>query len=223
MASTFLPLTQLKTLLSFLLSSELLNSVKAIRHLVQHMPLFQRQQGLYEVLAHEACLELKDAQGHVAVYSKRQQVKFLQDNIIAYQDKAWGDGDIFAQYRCSPGIAVDRYREGHRYRILISLREAKKRGDEETFQIERTIHDGFSKATEDLQTEIDHRTRQAAVSVIFPVERPPRQALLIEQNAQRTTPLPQQQWLRLPDGRIQVQWQDDHPHLFEAYILRWTW
>jgi hypothetical protein len=103
-------------LLSILLGSDLLAVIA--RFLLPHLErLFSRHQGMYEVLAYEAELTLLDEKGSKARLTKRQQVRFLQDNIIAYQDQAWGDGNIFVEYRCTPGVEVDRYRDGHRYRI----------------------------------------------------------------------------------------------------------
>jgi hypothetical protein len=112
--------------LSLLLNSELL------RWLVKELVRFWREsrfQGGYRAESHHASLELMDRHGNTARYTKRQQVTFLQDGICAIQDQAWADGDIFADYRCSPGIAVDRYVEGYRWRILISMRATKNRGD----------------------------------------------------------------------------------------------
>jgi hypothetical protein len=71
-------------------------------------------QGMYEVLEYESPLELLDSRGDSARFSKRQKVRYLQDNIIAYQDQACGDGDILLKYRCSPGVLVDRYRPGQK-------------------------------------------------------------------------------------------------------------
>jgi hypothetical protein len=188
-------------------------------------PLFSQftPPGIYEVLEHEATLELCDPQGREVVYRKRQKVRFLQDNIIAYQDKAWGDGDIFAEYRCSPGLAVDRYREGHYYRILISLRQTKQRGDIEEFQIERKIINGFTRHIEDLQTEIDHRTHYLTVHIIFPPDRVPMLLTWIEQKRSQTTAIGVQHLQKLPDGRRQVTWSTNTPRLFESYLLRWEW
>ena len=179
--------------------------------------------GIYEVQAYEARLELRDARGEKAVLYKHQRVQFLQESIMAYADKAWGDGDIFAGYKCSPGVAVDRYREGHRWHVLISLRETKNRGDVEEFRIERTIEQGFTQRVEDFQTEIDHPTKHLKLSVVFPCERPPRTVTLIEQNRARATSLGPDHRFTLPDGRQQVRWRTKHPRLYEAYILRWAW
>ena len=180
-------------------------------------------EGVYEVLSYEATLELLDETGKQARFVKQQRVRFLQENIIAYQDHAWGDGNIFATYKCSPGVAVDRYREGHTYQILISLRETKNRGDVENFHIERLITDGFTNAVEDLQTDIQHVTRKLVLSVIFPKNRPPQAVKLMEKNTKRVTELGPETLDVLPDGRTKVTWSTEKVHLFEAYILRWTW
>lgn len=82
----------------------LLDIYKSLRRLAQKY----LHEGLYEVLQYEATLEILDAYGERAVFRKHHRVKFLQDNVIAYEDYAWGDGDLFADYRCSPGVVVDR-------------------------------------------------------------------------------------------------------------------
>jgi hypothetical protein len=126
-------------------------------------------------------------------------------------------------YQCSPGVAVDCYREGHRWRILISLRETKQRDDEQEFHIRRVIHQGFKKNVEDLQIEIDHVTRKFSISVVFPRKRFPKQVQLIERNATRTTLLDASHRLILPGGRQQFTWSTNRPRLFEAYLMRWEW
>lgn len=194
-----------------------------IPKLVRVLSFVQREVGMYEVLEYDAQIELKDKQGEKAIYSKRQQVRFLQDNVIAYEDQAWGDGNIFADYRCTPGVAVDRYREGHRYWVLISLRETKKRGDVEEFHIQRIIENGFTRTSEDFQTEIDHKTHKLSLSVIFPPGRIPKQVSLIEQNLAKTTELNGAHRQTLPDGRHQVRWSTENPRLYEAYIIHWVW
>jgi hypothetical protein len=206
-----------------LLGSDVIDLMGVLWRLGRRILSLKAHEGMYEVLDYEARLELCDTKGEKAILHKRERVRFLQDNIIAYQDKAWGDGQIFADYQCSPGIAVDRYREGHRFHILISLRETKQRNDMEEFHIERTIRHGFTKTAEDFQIEIDHITRKLTLGVVFPRKRFPRQVSLIEQNTTRTTPLLAENRITLPDGRQQVSWTTDKPHLFEAYILRWEW
>jgi len=203
--------------------SDLFEIILTLWRLGKRITRSSAHEGIYQVLDHEVQLELKDTKGKVAVYTKRQRVRFLQDNIIAYQDSAWGDGDIFADYKCSPGVAVDKYKEGYRWLILISLRQTKKAGDVEEFNIERTIKDGYTGETQQFQTTINHQTNKLSMSVVFPVKRLPKEVLLIEQNTTRTAPLGPEYRTTLLDGRVQVTWQTDKPRLFEAYILRWMW
>ena len=91
---------------------------------------------MYEVLEYESTLELKDKHGEFAVFRKREKVRYLQNNIMAFQDQAWGDGEILLNYRCKPGNAVDFYRTGHKTYILVSLREIKNKGGVDNFNIE---------------------------------------------------------------------------------------
>ena len=75
---------------------------RALRRWVQQ----QSQEGMYEILSYDTTLELVDSKGKTAIFKKRQRIKFLQDYISTFQDYAWGDGEIFADYKCSPGTAL---------------------------------------------------------------------------------------------------------------------
>ena len=133
-------------------------------------------EGMYEFLLYDAILDLPDPTGRRATFRKHQRVKFLQNNAIAFEDFAWGDGDIFAKYRVSPGIEADRYREGDRWNVLISLRQTRQRGEIQDFHIERVVKNGFTSGEEWQQAEIRHKTRHLKLSVIFPKTRPCRRA-----------------------------------------------
>ena len=182
-----------------------------------------RHEGMYEILEFDSTLELVDPKGETAIFKRRQRVKFLQDNVIAFQDCAWGDGELFADYRCSPGIEVDRYQEGDRWNVLISLRETKSAGDVDDFYIERTVKNGFTQDEEWRQTEIRHRTRHLRLAVIFPKEGHCRRAVLIERNRNRTTVLDQGHVSDLPDGRQVLAWETRNPGRFEVYTIKWRW
>lgn len=213
---------KLWNLLFRLISSDWALLALKVWQLIQHIHTEQAV-GLYEVLAFEHHLELCDAQGRKAIYRKRATVKFLQDFVTAYEDQVWGLGDVFADYQCSPGIPVDRYRDGHKYRVLISLREVKRRGERMKINIERTVNNGFGRSPGWSETEISHRTRQMHLSVTFPKARPPKQAFLIQHNAGRTQRLGPENIEMLPDGRRRIFWHRQKPTLFEKYSLKWTW
>ncbi len=183
----------------------------------------QRQEGMYEILDYDSTLELVDPKGETAVFKRRQRVKFLQDYILAFQDYAWGEGEIFADYKCSPGVEVDRYQEGDQWNILISLRETKSAGDIIDFYTERTVSNGFTKNEEWWQIEIRHHTRQFRLAMIFPQERRCRRAVLIQRNRHRTTTLGPEHFTNRPDGRQVLTWEPTKLKRFETYIIRWTW
>jgi hypothetical protein len=191
--------------------------------LVQKAMEGRADRGLYEVLRYESTLELKDGRGERAAFEKREKVRYLQDNVIAYQDQAWGDGKILVNYRCSPGRPVDRYRSGHKTYILISRREVKNKGDTDDFNIEWRIRQGFLRRTEQWETHVKHRTKHLKINVIFPKSRPPRCSTLIEGNRQRSQNLGKSAQVLLPDGRWLVAWETHKPRLYEVYVLQWDW
>jgi hypothetical protein len=183
----------------------------------------ERRIGLYEVLNFEHTLELCDAQGKKAIYHKRETVRLLQDYVATYLDQAWGRGEIFADYQCSPGVAVDRYRCGHKHCVLLSLREAMRRGDILRISIDRTVRNGFDLDTGWSETVVRHRTHRFQIAVIFPKQRLPHRVSLIQVNQNHTTSLGEANTELLPDGRHRVFWETEKPKLFETYTLKWTW
>lgn len=105
-----------------------------LKSLIASMLKKVRKEGMYEVLDYESILELVDIKGYKARFGKREKIRYLQDNIIAFQDQAWGAGKILVDYQCRPGFAVDRYRLGSKTYNLISLREVKSRDDVDDFE-----------------------------------------------------------------------------------------
>lgn len=206
-------------LLSLDLIPVMVDAYRAVRKLITH----EYHEGLYEVFEYDAVLELLDTEGKIAVFKKRLRVKFLQDYVLAFQDYAWGDGDIFVEYKCSPGVVVDRYPEGNRWNVLISLRETKNSGDIADFYIERKVVGGFTTADEWWQVEMQNQTRWLKLSVIFPPGRHCERPALVEKQRNRTTPLDSTHLTDLPDGRQMLTWETHKPKRFESYLLKWHW
>lgn len=208
------------SLVSILLNSEL------IRLMFAEVLRFWRESrfhGLYRVNHHEATLELQDSQGKVAVHTKRQKVIFLRDDVFAIQDQIWGDGSIFADYKCSPGFPVDIYQEGYRHFVLISLRQNYRKGMEEEVFIERTIENGFLTNSETFQIQVDHPMKTLTARIIFPKDRLPRRIAIVENNLKRSHHLGKEHETHFPDGRISYTWEVNKPRLYEAYIFKWEW
>jgi len=200
--------------------------VSLVLDLIQSIQTYVRKgtpEGLFEILEYETRLELLDVQGRSAKLFKHERVKFLQDYAIAFQDYAWGEGNVLADYKCSPGFEADRYLEGGRWNILISLRETKHRGDVQDFYIERILTNTFTKKEEWWQMEMQHRTRFTKLSVVFPKKRHCRGAVVVERTRDRTISLESRNFTVLPDGRQMLQWENIEPTRFETYTLKWTW
>ena len=181
------------------------------------------QEGIYEVLDYESTLELLDKKGHNAKFQKRKKVRYLQDNVIAFQDHAWGDGEILKNYKTSTGVLVDQYRSGYKTHILLSLREEKNKGDVDVFNISWDIRCGFLKSDGFWDTDITQRTKRIRVHVIFPKDRLPYRVILQETNRHRTHYLGNEYRKRLADGRMKVTWEKKNPKLYEHYLMKWRW
>jgi len=179
--------------------------------------------GMYEVLAYEITLEILDSKGRHALVKKTEEVRFLQDNIIAFQDQAWGAGKILLNYMCSPGIPVDFYPLGHKTQILISLKEVKNLGDVIKFNIQWEIKNGFLKPVGFWATDVNHSTKSIRVNIIFPRDRPPRKIMTIEMNSQRNANLDMNSLIQLPDNKWQITWVKKIPKVNEHYLIKWVW
>lgn len=213
-------LTQLVKLLE---NSWVKQAVKKGWSLFQKLLSRSADQGMYEVLDYETTLELCDPEGKEARVTKKEKVRYLQNNVIAFQDQAWGDGKILLNYRCSPGTPVDRYRWGYKHHILISLGQVKSRGDIDEFQITWGIRGGFLSPIGFWGTEISHQTKRMTVHILFPQNRPPKRALLLEKNRQKTISLGKESIKRLRGGNLAIFWEKKAPRLYEQYILKWEW
>lgn len=183
----------------------------------------ERSTSTYEILEYDTQLELLDSRGELAKLQRHQRVKFLQDNVIAFQDHAWGEGEIFADYKVTPGAEVDRYKDGDRWNVLISLRETKGKGDIEDFYINRTIRDGFTEDSEWWQVEVWYRTKFLKLSAIFPADRTYKRVVLHTRSNNKTEVLDNEHFHALPDGRQMVTWEKENPRQSEVYTLKWDW
>lgn len=210
-------------LLSFILDPRWVEIVAQAWKLGRKILRGLANEGIYEVLDYEYQIELKDKSGKHATIKKREKIRYLQDHITSYQDWAWGDKKVFLNYRCSPGIAVDEFRLGHKTCKLISLRELRSKGDIDEFHMEWDMMQGFLKSTGFWGTGIRHRTKKVTVKVIFPKDRPPLQASITESNLQRTQILGIEAQKLLPDGNTMIIWENSNPRLYENYVLKWEW
>jgi hypothetical protein len=182
-----------------------------------------RCDGLFENLAYESTLDLHDASGQSATVRKQQRLRLLQNDITAFEDIAYGEGNTLAAYAVTPGRAVYVYQDGDRWHVLISLRSAKNFGDEITFCVERQIEDGFTQNEEWWQIELRHSTRWLRLSINFPTTRHCHSATLQRRSTREAVLLGPDHFSMQPDGRQRLVWECGAVRPLEIFTVRWQW
>jgi len=212
--------------LQLLFSADLFGFLRELLSMIAQLgPMIRerRFQGIYEVLEQHRTITIHDVRGHVVTVDTTEKVRFRQNHVAAITDYVWGDGKFLAEYRCSPGVPVDCYKEGSRYAILISLREHKNPGDEVCLKTHRKIVGGFTRSAECWENDIYHRMGKSEIRVIFPRDRRCQRATVTRRNAGKTIALGPEHFQVLPDGRQQLSWAIKKPKLHERYALHWEW
>ena len=183
----------------------------------------RRLQGIYDVIEQRRTVTLEDATGRVATVETIQRVRFRQNHVTALTEYAWGEGELFADYSCAPGWPVDRYAEGSRQVMLISLREHRNAGDELCLRTKRRILEGFTRAEEYWESDVYHRTERFELRILFPKGRPCQRATVTVRSTEETVALGPGCYQPQSDGRLALVWTLVRPRLNERYLLRWVW
>ena len=209
-----------------LIPANIIDTVHQLLNLLQRLHAFveeRRLQGIYEVIEQSRTVTLHDPEGHVATVETVQRIRFRQNHVTTISEYAWGEGELFAQYHCSPGVPVDHYQEGSRQVALISLRAQKNVGDTLTLRTHRRILRGFTRDREYWENDVYHRTRKISLCIVFPRQRPCQRATLSVRSTGQTVALGAHCYQTLPDGRQTLIWVCDKPQLHERYLLSWAW
>jgi hypothetical protein len=216
----------LSQILQDMLSWDLIASLASLFDLLRRLAAWvgaHRLQGIYDVLDQRRTVTIHDASGRIASVDTLQRVRFRQNHVTAITEYAWGEGELFADYCCTPGVPVDRYAEGSRQVILISLREHKNAGDDLCLRSHRRILEGFIRPEEYWESDVCHRTHRIEVRIIFPTERKCQRATVTVRSTGKTVALGPECYHILPDGRQALCWTNIRPRLNERYLLRWVW
>jgi hypothetical protein len=81
-------------------------AVKKAWNLFQKLLFRSDDQGMYEVLDYETILELCDPEGKEARVIKTEKVWYLQNDVIAFQDQAWGEAKFFYIIAAPPELRL---------------------------------------------------------------------------------------------------------------------
>ena len=155
-------------------------------------------------------------------YTRNATIRILQPNVSVITDRIGGDGEVMHEYRCSLGVPADVFDYGSKKKVVISLRENKKRGAVEGVTIVRTILNGFTKDEEWIEEEPIYFVRKYGLRVIFPSERPCRRAVLTRREPYTTQELGEKAFRELEDGRQELRVALRNVRR-DKIMLRWWW
>src|SRR3990172_7290352 len=97
----------------------------------------------YETIWFHGRLEILDKEGRVAVFCRRQRIRFLEDGVAEFIDRVWGEGVLFAGYETGSMSIIEAIATRKGYAVVLALPRAFARG--ETFEVvtERRIVGAF--------------------------------------------------------------------------------
>ncbi|GEM_PF-1110961 len=194
--------------------------LRLLKHWTPKLPLPFRPSENYEVLNYEASIEVKDSRGFRAIYSKRQKVRFLRDNVTTIYDYGWGTGNAFASHRIQPGRVVERKKVGLRYRTLVMLPEPQNKGDELTMSVQRMVKSKFTGKDNWLEAEVYCRIRRMRLSVILPATRPVGRAWMGQRLEAKQVPISVKP---MSQNRQRLEANISKPRIGDMYTLFWHW
>jgi hypothetical protein len=172
----------------------------------------------YEVLDYNATLILHDGKGNRATLRRTQTIRFLQDQVSALLDHAWGDGVLVTGYRHSAGAISDSFKDQGVRHMVVDLKHPRSRGELLTFSVEREVREAFLSPDGWVETTIDHPVRHLRRRVIFPKERRAQWATLQAGASYVFVPI-----VTLDDGRTCVEFEVSAPQSDLAYRMRFSW
>ena len=164
--------------------------------------------------------DLADSRGQRAVVTRKQRVRFLAGEAGVITGPVWGDGRQFQRYEITGAKRLGVRREGPRDVLLLGLDGRPGKDSRATLVARRTIHGGFLGEREYFETLVERPTKRLLLRVLFPRQRPPREAFLVEAEESRQRALPVR---IMADGRARLSWSCTRPKVNTIYSLRWAW
>jgi hypothetical protein len=168
----------------------------------------------YETISFHGRLEILDKEGRVAIFRRRQRIRFLEDGVAEFIDRVWGDGVLFAGYEARSMSLVEAIPTRKGYAVLLGLPRAFARG--ETFDVvtERRIVGAFI----DHQAYWDSAMAAPTGSLTIEVRAPAGRSL-----ARPEIVAPARGRMDLRQRRRSLKFQVKQPALQIPYKLEWSW
>jgi hypothetical protein len=134
-------------------------------------------------------------------------------------DHAWGsDGVLISTYDNDAGTLADSFRDGGHHHWVVRLRRAMGKGEELNFNVRRMGMAIYTKDKGWIETTIDHPVGSLRRKVVFPKERPCREAILRYEGKTVVLPVAQR-----PDGRSVIGFHLLQAQVDTPYTIYWAW
>lgn len=183
--------------------------------------------GPYEISKMVNELDIQSIDGSLAVHRKQLSLEFLHNQVVAIWEGAYGDGEQFADFKCTPTSlrAVDEFVEGGRRHKVISLRRLYNRGDKIDVTFERTIKNALlDPEREAFLVDVTRRTQTLIIRIIFHKEHKCTEATLYRRHGKKSSKEPlTQSFSYNEEGRQVIEWKKSRPKLGDTYTFEWTW
>jgi hypothetical protein len=187
----------------------------------------ERYGGIYEILTSQLIWNLEAQDGSLARVTKRNRVRFIQNNVLAIPDYIWGDGAMSSDYTCTPGKKVAEHQEGAKNCVVIALDRMYKRDEELDIEIARTVRGAFTGKREWIEVKPVAGTPALSFMVIWPAGREPRDATVTIENERRNRrkvrALGDEQLAWHEGGRRKYAEHFDNPSSDEVIRVDWSW
>jgi hypothetical protein len=174
----------------------------------------------YENVSLDIVLDIRDPKGQRAVLERRQRVRFLTSDSGAVRDLVWGEGNTLVHYTAVGARRLGVRPEGSKRAVLLALGRRPQRGEQASVRSRRVIAGGLTQPAEYWEAMVERPTQRLSLQVLFPPERPPREAHLVASAGQPTHRI---RVRYRSDGRPCLSWRLRQPVPDCTYSLCWTW
>lgn len=168
----------------------------------------------YETIKYSGRLEILDAETRSARFIRRQRIRFLEDNVSVFMDRAWGDGVLFAGYAARGLRILEPIPTGKGYVIPLALPRRFAKGDVFDITTERRIVGAFYHPLAYWDTAMSAPTELVAIDIVVPPGADVRRPEIV---APARGDMDATQHRRSLDFRVA------RPALNIPYKLAWSW
>lgn len=134
-------------------------------------PTLTKEPFQYETIKFAGRLEILDREGRVALFSRRQRIRFLEDGVGIFFDRVWGDGVLFASYSTGSMRILDAIPTRKGYVVPLALPRRFRKGEIFDVQTERRIVGAFTDEVGYWDSAMQAPTQLLTIDILAPRSR----------------------------------------------------